>query len=746
LTGKKLCYLIFSNKFAILTKYQHTTSIMAVIQKIRDKYAKLAGFIIALALVGFILMDAASGRFGELFGRDNSVAKVNGKKIDYKEYAERIQEYESLYEALGNNKIDDNTRAQIHDQVLKEMIYENVITDQMDDLGLTISKEEEKDMIVGANPDPLVMQFPYFKNPQTGQFDPQYLMQFEQNKLDLSNPQAQKAMELWQSMKSYIKRQRLIQKYNSLFVNAVYTPGFIINRQVKDQNLIGGVQYVKVPYTSVNDNEVKVTDADLKAYMDKHAAQYTIQDPTRSIDYVSFDLNPSSDDTAKVLTSLNQLKNDFASATDVESFVNRNSDEQYAGGAYVNKKNFMSAYTDSILQQSVGTVYGPFYENGSYKLAKVLDKATLPDSVKVRHILIKTEDRGQEVVADSVAKRKIDSVTAAIAAGADFKQLAEQYSDDQGSKTNGGEYTFTLSQRPGISKEFADFVFEGKPGQTKVVKVDNDQYAGYHYIEILNQQDYQPTAKIAIITKPLFASDETEQTAYAKANEFAGKHGNGKAFDDAVTSERLNRLQAQNVKVNDFVLPGLGSSRDIIRWMYDAKVGDVSPVFSLDGRYVVAKLTNIQEKGMMQLDASNRPMLESLVKAEKKADVIAGKYKSMTSLASIAQASTQQVQNADSFNAANPYVMNLGFEPKVVGYTFYDGFKPNAVSPAIKGQDGVFYTMLKYRQQMPVNPQDPMQQQMQMMQSMQLKNAVAGSLQQSMLRNVTVKYNAKNLY
>jgi peptidyl-prolyl cis-trans isomerase D len=718
---------------------------MAVIQKIRDKYAKLAGFAVALALVGFILMDAASGRLSDLFGRDNSVAKVNGHKIDYKEYTERIQEYESLYEALGNNKIDDNTMAQIHDQVLKEMIYEKLITDQMDDLGLTITKEEEKDMIVGANPDPLVKQFPYFKNPETGQFDPQYLMQFEQNKLDLSNPQAQKAMELWQSMKSYIKRQRLIQKYNSLFVNAVYTPDFIINRQLKDQNFIGGVQYVKVPYTSVNDNEVKVTDADLKAYMEKHAAQYTIEEPTRSIDYVSFDLNPSSDDTTRVLTALNQLKSDFASDTDVESFVNKNSDEQYVGH-YVNKKNYMSAYADSILQQPVGSVYGPFYENGSYDLVKILDKATLPDSVKVRHILIKTEDRGQEIVADSIAKRKIDSVTAAINAGADFKQLAEKYSDDQGSKTNGGEYTFSLQQRPTISKEFADFVFEGKPGQTKVVKVDNDQYAGYHYIEILNQQDYQPTAKIAIITKPLFASEETEQTAYAKANEFAGRNGNGKAFDDAIKSERLNRLQAQNIKVNDFVLPGLGSSREIIRWMYDAKVGDVSPVFSLDGRYVVAKLTNIQDEGMMQLDASNRPMLESLVKAQKKADVIAKKYKSMTSLASIAQSAAQQIQNADSFNAANPYVMNLGYEPKVVGYTFFDGFKQNAVSPAIKGQDGVFYTTLKYRQQMPVNPQDPMQQQMQMMQSMQLKNAIAGSLQQSMLRNATIKYNAKNLY
>src|SRR5690349_7339674 len=103
---------------------------MAVIQKIRDKYAKLAGFIIALALVGFILMDAASGRFGDLFGRDSSIAKVNGDKIDYKEYASRIQEYENLYETMGN-KMDDNIRAQIHDQVLKEMIYERLVSEQM---------------------------------------------------------------------------------------------------------------------------------------------------------------------------------------------------------------------------------------------------------------------------------------------------------------------------------------------------------------------------------------------------------------------------------------------------------------------------------------------------------------------------------------------------------------------------------------------------------------------------------------
>ncbi len=716
---------------------------MAVIQKIREKYAKLAGFVIALALVGFLLMDAGDN-LRRFFTGGEYIAKVDGEKIEPKEYAERINEYESLYELMGNT-IDDNTRAQIHDQVLREMIFEKTTQEEMEELGITITPEEEKEMIKGSNPDPMVMQFPHFRNPETGQFDPQFLMAFENNQLPAS-PEAEKAMIQWAHFKNYIKRQRLMQKYTALFTNAVHTPKFLIDRQLKDQNYVASIRFVKIPFTTINDAEVKVSDDELKAYVQKHKAQYIIEDPTRSIEYVSFDVVPSKDDTARAFTTLEQIKDEFATTTDAESFVNRNSDEAYVG-SFVNRKSFMSAYADSIFSVSEGGVFGPYYENGSFKLTKVVSKTSLPDSVKLRHILVKFEDRGMPTIADTVAKNRIDSVVNAINAGADFNQMVQTYSDDQGSKTTGGEYTFTLQQRPQLSVEFADFAFEGSKGQKKVVKVDNEAYAGYHYIEILDQTGIAPAVRLATITKNLFAGDETENAAFASANQFAGMNTDANSFDEAVKKQGLNKLQAQNVRVNDFVVPGLGSSREVIRWMYQAEKGDVSPVFSLDGRYVVAKLTNIQEEGIMKIDETNRAGIEALVRADKKADMIAEKYKSAATVEAVAQAANQPVQTADSFNAASNYVMNLGMEPKVTGYSFFEGFKPNTKSPAIQGADGVFFITLLRRQQNPVQTADASQtEQMIRMQAQQMQNSIGGMLQDVMRRKADVKYHPEYLY
>ncbi len=632
------------------------------------------------------------------------------------------------------NRVDDNTRAQIHDQVLREMIHEKLIEDQAEDIGIVVTKEEEREMISGANPDPLIMQFPYFKNPETGQFDPNALMQFEKNQLDLSNPQAQKAMDQWQQMKNYVKRSRLTQKFNALFAGAAYTPKFITDRQLKDQHYLGSIRYVKIPFTSVNDNEVKVTDADLKAYMEKNKAQYTIQDPTRSIDYVSFDVKPSSEDTSTVMNNIKRIKEELATTSDVESFVNRNSDEQYRD-LFVTKNSFMSAYSDSILNLPVGSVYGPYFENGSYKVVKLIERRNIPDSVKAQHILIAT-NQGR---ADGDAKKTADSLIAAIRSGAIFDSLARQFSEDPGSKDNGGDLGYFAYGA--MVPEFNDATFLGKTGDLSVVKTQ----FGYHVIKVNDQRNFSSAVKLATITKPLVPGSETENTAYAKANEFAGRNANAKTFDEAVKTQGL-KLQAQNVKINDFVLQGIGSSRDIIRWMYEAEEGDVSPVFNLEGRYIIAKLTNIQQKGLMKLDAGNRPMMEAQIKSEKKAELIASRYKSMNNVDAIAQNANQPVQDADSFNAANSYVPNLGYEPKIVGYTFFEGFKPNTTSSAIKGQDGVYYISLKNRSMKEINGEDPMLKQQIMMQNMQLKNAIASMLQESMKRDADIKYSVKNLY
>jgi peptidyl-prolyl cis-trans isomerase D len=486
-----------------------------------------------------------------------------------------------------------------------------------------------------------------------------------------------------------------------------------------------------------------VSDDEMKAYMKKREALYKIDEPTRSIEYVSFDVVPSAEDTARALGALNQIKNDFTSAADVESIVNRNSDDPY-NNTFVNKKTFMSAYSDSIFNMPVGNVFGPYFENNTYKLTKVVEKKSLPDSAKIRHILIKTEERGQVLAADSVAKRRIDSVVAAINAGASFDTMVIKISEDEGSKSTGGEYTFTLQQRPQISKEFGDFAFEGTKGEKKTVKVDNEAYAGYHYIEILDQTGVAPAAKLATITKALYPGETTENAAYAKASEFAGKNNNAQAFDDAVKKANLNKKMADNVKVNDFQIAGLGSSREMIRWMYDAKVGDISQVFSLDGRYVVAKLSAKKDKGMMDLDANLRPIIEAAVRNEKKAKIIADKYKSGP-LETIAQASGQMVQQADSFNGSQPFIPNLGYEPKVVGYTFFKGLNTGATSPAIKGQDGVFYISVLSRGSRP-EPTDPnILQQMKAMQGMQLKSAITSGIDEMMRKSAEIEYNSKNL-
>jgi len=722
---------------------------MAVIQKIRDKYAKLAGFIIALALVGFILSDALNGRMGNFFGPKTSVVTVNGEQVDQKEYMQRINDYEAIYELYGGGRsLDDAMKAQIHDQVLRELIFGRIVEEQLEKLGIVISKEEESDIIKGANADPMIRQFPYFQDPKTGAFDMNALMAFENKQIDMSNPNAAKAMQQWEIVKQFVKRNNRLQKFSNMVVNGVYQPKFTLERQVQDQLTKASIRYVKVPFNTVNDNDpaVKVTDADIQEYLKRRAAQYTIFEPTRSIEYVSFDVVPSAEDSAQMLNDLATVKKDFATAADMEIFVGRNSDEPYADMFYT-RKSFMSGQADSIMSLPVGAVYGPYYENGAFRVTKVVERKMLPDSVKCRHILVRTEQQGQAVLSDTLAKQRIDSIQQALKAGADFAQLVQQYSEDEGSKQTGGEYEFTLQQRPQLSKEFGDFIFEGKPGEHKVVKVENNNYAGYHYIEILHQSAAQPAAKLATVVKSFLPSQNTNQEVYARASEFAGRNTNAKAFDEAAKQMGLNRRVAANIKANDFVIEGLGPAREIIRWAYEAEKGSVSNILNLDNHYIVAKLTDIQEKGLMKPDANMRPMLEAAVKAEKKAKVLKEKYKSVTALDALAQTTGLPVQPVDSFNAASTYLPFLGAEPKVVGYAFYSGLKPNTVSPAIQGQDGLFFISLTHRDAAPATAPDPMALgQQAMIMQMQLKNSISGGLMEVLRRKADIEYNPALLY
>ncbi|MCB0696469.1 MAG: SurA N-terminal domain-containing protein, partial [Chitinophagaceae bacterium] len=290
---------------------------MSVIQKIRTKYAKLAGGVIAVALVAFILMDALNSKTGSLFGKDNSIAKVNGEAIDYLDYTRRTKDYETLYGS--NQTIDDNFRAQINEMALQDLIKEKLVAEQAEKLGLVITEAEKKDMIYGNDPDQAVKSYQPFTNPNTKSFDPQYVKLFEEQ-ADQLDPTG-KARAHWETFKDYIIRTAMTKKFNTLFSAAVYMPKFLVEARSKEQAQMADINYVSVPFESVNDNEVELTDADYNNFIKEHKADFTTEVPTRAIEYVSFNVLPTAVDTARALGVLNTIREDFVNTNDNESFV-----------------------------------------------------------------------------------------------------------------------------------------------------------------------------------------------------------------------------------------------------------------------------------------------------------------------------------------------------------------------------------------------------------------------------------------
>lgn len=683
---------------------------MAVIQTIRTKYAKLTTIVIVVALLGFILMDFGKGGGG----RSTTIGKINGTAVDYTEYDAAIQARENeIKQQNPNMTLSDQQTAQVRDQVWDQLVNAKLLSDIDKKLGIVVSKQELNDLLTGPNPDPQVRQA--FTDPKTGQFNPQEVSaQIQKLRKD------PKMKDQWDAFESELIKRRYTEKFDAMVKGAIYVPKFVLQAQLNDGSEMANVNYVKLPYTLIPDNQVKVSDAEIKAYMEKHPRMFEMKDDSRSIEYVAFKIVPSAADSAVVLKELDNLKTEFANATDVESFINRSSQSPVPPNYYTQQQLSGLPNAAELTAAPVNAVVGPFSDGQNFVIAKVLAKNSFPDSVKVRHILVQTKVKGQETLSDSAAKMRIDSAVALIKSGVSFDSVVQHYSDDAGSKATAGEYEFTLPQKGQISKEFGDFIFEGHTGNTSIVKVSNDNYSGYHYIEILNQSTPIPVTKLAFVSKSLSPSKATYDDLFSKATQFSSKVNNKEDFDKAAQESSVPTAVASGINKNSFLVNNLGSSKDLVKWTYDAKIGEVSPIYTVGDNYVVAKLKNIQNKGLVNITDETRPELSKFVMKNKKAKLLADKYKG--TLASIATASLQTVVPADSVTFSRG-ISSLQGEERVTGYTFYKSFKENTVSPAIQGNEGVFYLTVLNRTKLPVNPQANLSNERMMMENNLKSNA-----------------------
>nr|MBA2563639.1 peptidylprolyl isomerase [Chitinophagaceae bacterium] len=432
---------------------------------------------------------------------------------------------------------------------------------------------------------------------------------------------------------------------------------------------------------------------DIDEYIKENKLKYNQEAAGRVISYVSFNAASSAKDSMLAREQVMALKKSFSSDTNAKAFIARNiSSINYFDG-YSLRSKLQMPDKDSIIALPDGAVYGPYLDGSNYVIAKKISTKLLPDSIKVRHILLGTADpqTGQQLMADSVAKQKIDSIEMAIKGGADFNALETVYSTDKTAHKDDGVMTFDIEtiQGENLAKEFADFILN-ENGETK--KTVKTQF-GWHYIEILEKKNLQPAFKVAYMAKEIVPGEETINTANVAATKLASESRSEKELDAYIKKPGINKnkVTPPEVKESDYLLGGLQDAREIIKWAFEAKEGEVSEPFSLKDEFVVAVVSKKTSKGLPD-EKTARPMVESIIRNKKKADEIIKKLNNPATLDAAAGIYKKQVLTTgdDSTLTFNALIINgIGNEPKVAGASFYKGFQTK-VSPPIVGNTGVF--------------------------------------------------------
>jgi len=645
---------------------------MSVIQSIRDKGAWIITFIIALALLAFILQDSSFSRGGG-FSSTTTVGKVNGVTISRADFEAKLDFIQKMYGQQAGN------REQLIAGVWQQEVDQIIMTQEYEKLGLKVTAKELSDVLFDPQNSPLKREF---TDQQTGQF------KVEEAKAAFAQIKKSKnAEQIKMIEEAYINptiQQTLRTKYNNLLQQSAYVPKWLVEKTQADNNAVASISFVAVPYATIVDSTVKVSDDEILAYAKKHHKEYDKEEESRTINYVSFDATASANDSSNTLNTINALKADFAATTDVKAYLGKVGSEIEFYDSYFSKTKLQQANKDSITKLAVGQTFGPYLDANNYVIAKMVGVKQWPDSVKVRHILVATADprSGQVLKQDSVGKKQIDSIEAAIAGGANFEALCLQYSDDPGSKNKGGVYDYFPQGQ--MVPSFNDFVFDKSVGTKGVVKTDY----GYHYIEILGQKNVQPAYKIAYLAKPIIASTETVSAASTAAAQFAATSKNQKAFEENALKQNKSILPSGELKANDNSVTGLGESRQLVRWVYEKSAGDVSEPIEISDKYVVAIVTSISKPGLPAVSVL-RPQVENIVRNEKKAkQIIDTKFKG-TTLEAIATSAATTVQKADSLIFTNAFIPGAGMETKVVGAAFNKDLKGKVSSP-IAGTSGVY--------------------------------------------------------
>uniref|UniRef100_UPI00404AC39B peptidylprolyl isomerase n=1 Tax=Flavobacterium sp. TaxID=239 RepID=UPI00404AC39B len=653
---------------------------MAVLSKIRQRSFFLI-VIIALALFSFVLADVIKG--GGFGSSANDVGSVNGTDIGAQEFMQKVAQAEKQGQGMSNIQAINN--------VWEQEIRTTLLNEEFDKLGLRIGPDQ---LINVIKTDPNISQNPQFLN-EVGQFDENKFKEFIKSRRNDPNP------ESWTQWKNYENNLEQYAKelmYNNMIKGGVYVTKAEGKFKQELETKKVDFDYVTLPYSNINDDQVKISDDEIMAYVKKAPKKYK-SEPTAAFDFVLFENKPSAEDEKEMELSINNVLlgtvkyNEETKLTDtlpglrevknIEEFVNANSDIKF-DSTYLAKKDLPLDFQEQLFNLETGEIFGPYVFNEHQCVSKMVAKKGNA-SVKASHILLayqgaaqssatRTKEEAQALANDLLAQAKANPAA--------FASLAATNTDDPGSKTTGGQYdNITKGQ---MVPAFDAFVFDNAIGSIGVVETD----FGFHVIKV---DDKYNGVLLATIAQKIEPSEITVDQIYTQASKFEAD-ANEKDFEEVAKASALNITPVASVKASEEFVQGLGPQREIIRWALndDNKVGTIKR-FDVAQGYVIAKLKSKNETGLISIETA-RDIITPILRNEKKAVLIRKKMIG-SSLEEVAKSSKSSVASAVGVSLASPVVQNLGSEPKVVGAAF--GLKANTTSKLIDGLNGVYMVRTK---------------------------------------------------
>ncbi|HLP72915.1 MAG TPA: peptidylprolyl isomerase [Bacteroidales bacterium] len=651
---------------------------MSVLQFLRERAGILVAGLIGFSLLIFVVSDFfGRGRNqGRKMRKYYEIGQISGEPVSYQDFETRLQNLINIYKMSGRQSIDEATSENLREQVWQQMVREKILDSQYENLGIGVSTEEVDEMVLGNSPHPIVQQL--FTDPQTGIFNKSFLVNFlKQTEVDAS------AKNYWLFFEDEIVNDRMNSKYNTLVSKGLY----VTSKQAEFERQLNAnsadFSYVMKNFASIADSSLNISKADLEPYYEKHKESYK-RTAARDIEYVTFEVVPSEDDMKQAQEWISKTKAEFAAAKDPVEFINLTADTRHVG-FYVPLSNVPENLRDFVKLENRDSIFGPYMEDGSYKLARLIDVQNRPDSVHARHILLSpSQTRTMEQ-----ARHQADSLVKLIKSGTSFETLAMANSDDEGSKQLGGDLGWFPEGR--MVGPFNDACFTTEKGQITI----SETTFGIHIIQVLDRSKPVRKYNVGIIDRKIIPGSATNQRVYADASQFAGTNDTYDKFNKAVAEKGLNKRIATDVAPQQKTLPGLDNPRYLIMSLFNAKPGDIvldnnqQAVFEIDNKYVVAYCTRAQEEGIAPLKDVENDVRYAVIK-EKKSDIIAEEFRSKSgkSLDEISREMNLPVQEATGINFRSYSVQGAGTEPALIAAA--SAAPQGQTAGPVEGVNGVF--------------------------------------------------------